>query len=160
MSNNPYARFVDGQDAAALVRAFPAKLEAVLAQIGPSGMGRRLAPGKWTVSEMLCHLADTEIAFGFRWRQALAEENHVVQPFDQDKWAPRYPTMAGEDALRTLLAMRHWNVLLLDRLAAEDWTRPVFHPERGEMDFRTMVEMMAGHDLNHLVQLETIAAQA
>jgi hypothetical protein len=159
MGNNPYAGFLNGRDAVLLVKEFQAKLEVVLSRIGPEGMGRRLAPGKWTVSEILCHLADCEIAFGFRWRQALAEEDHVVQPFDQEKWAPKYSTMSGDDALQTLLAVRKWNVLLLDRLKAEDWLRPVIHPERGAMDFRTMVEMMAGHDLNHLAQLEKIAAQ-
>ena len=123
-------------------------------------MGRSLAPGKWTVAEILCHLADTEIAFSFRWRQALAEENHVVQPFDQDHWARHYATMPGEQALQAFVALRRWNSILLDRLSPGDWERRVTHPERGELTFRTLVETMAGHDLNHLKQLEKIAADA
>jgi len=158
MGGNPYASFLAGRDPGGLVKEFPSKLSQVISRIGPTGMGRSLAPGKWTVSEILCHLADTEIAFSFRWRQALAEENHVIQPFDQDRWASLYPTISGDEALRVFAALRQWNGILLDRLAPGDWERPVNHPERGELTFRTLVETMAGHDLNHLVQLEKIAA--
>ncbi len=158
MSANPYAGFLEGRDPGSLVKEFPSKLSAVAGRLGPDGMGRSLAPGKWTASEILCHLADTEIAFSFRWRQALAEENHVVQPFDQDLWAPHYSSMSGDDALQTFLALRRWNGILLDRLVPTDWERTVIHPERGEMTFRTLVETMAGHDLNHFAQLEKIAA--
>jgi hypothetical protein len=160
MSKNPYAAFLNGQDAGALVRQFPNRLGEVVSKLGPAGMNRSLAPGKWTVAEILCHLADCEIAFAFRWRQALAEENHVVQPFDQDHWATHYATMSGEQALQAFVALRRWNSILLDQLSPADWDRRVTHPERGELSFRTLVEIMAGHDLNHLGQLEKIAASA
>jgi len=160
MNANPYAGFLNGHDAASLVSQFPAKLNAVVSRLGPQGMGLSLAPGKWTVRQILCHLADCEIAFAFRWRQALAEENHIVQPFDQDHWANRYASLPADDALRTFLALRQWNALLLEELSPSDWEREVTHPERGKQTFRTLVETMAGHDLNHLKQLEEIAAKA
>jgi hypothetical protein len=160
MSLNPYAEFLAGRDPGLLIKEFPDRLNKVVSRLGKAGLARRTAPGKWTASEILCHLADTEIAFAFRWRQALAEERHVIQPFDQDRWAPRYPAISGEDALRTFLTLRQWNAILFDLLAPEDWDRVVVHPERGEMSFGTLVETMAGHDLNHLEQLERIAASA
>jgi hypothetical protein len=160
MSTNPYAAFLHGQDAGSLVKQYPDKLAAVVSELGTAGMERSLAPGKWTVRQILCHLADCEIAFAFRWRQALAEENHVVQPFDQDHWATHYATMSGEQALQAFVALRRWNSILLDQLSPADWDRRVTHPERGELSFRTLVETMAGHDLNHLGQLEKIAASA
>ena len=159
MSTNPYAAFLSGRDAASLVKQYPEKLTAVISELGTEDMERSLAPGKWTVRQILCHLADTEIAFAFRWRQALAEENHVVQPFDQDHWASRYASLSAEDALRAFVALRHWNVLLLERLSPADWERELTHPERGRQTFRTLVETMAGHDLNHLAQLEKIATK-
>jgi hypothetical protein len=160
VGRNPYANFLDGNDAKMLLLAFPAKLSKVVARLGSSGMGLRLAPGKWTVSEILCHLADCEIAFSFRWRQALAEDAYVAQPFDQDRWAPRYPSIAGEDALRTFLALREWNGILLDRLTPQDWRRTLVHPQIGELSYQTLVEITAGHDLNHLSQLNEIASRA
>jgi hypothetical protein len=159
MAGNPYAGFLEGRDPGVLVREFPAKLSEVISELGPLGMSRSLGPGKWTVSEILCHLADTEIAFSFRWRQTLAKEDHVVQPFDQDLWATRYASTPGDEALHSFLALRRWNTILLDRLSASDWGQRVSHPELGAMTFRTLVEIMAGHDLNHLAQLRKLAAR-
>jgi uncharacterized damage-inducible protein DinB len=158
LNTNPYYRFLAGRSPATLIAEFSGKLIQIVSQLGEEGRERSLAPGKWTVRQILCHLADTEIAFAFRWRQALAEEQHVVQPFDQDLWAFRYISLSAEDALRTFVALRRWNVLLLDSLSPADWERELTHPERGRQVFRTLVETMAGHDLNHLGQLEEIAA--
>jgi hypothetical protein len=159
MSLNPYAQFLEGRDPVILAREYPAKLTEVAARLGEAGMARSLAPGKWTAAQILSHLADTEIAFSFRLRQALAEDNPTIQPFDQDYWATHYASFSGEDALKAFTALRQWNVLLLDQLSPKDWERPTTHPERGAMTFGTIVETLAGHDLNHLVQLEKIAGE-
>jgi hypothetical protein len=158
MSNNPYAGFLNGRDAAILVKQFPDELAAIISELGTAGMASSLAPGKWTAAEILCHLADTEIAFSFRLRQTLAEEHHVVQPFDQDHWATHYATISGDQALQAFVALRRWNLILLDQLSPGEWERHLTHPERGELTFLTLVETMAGHDLNHLDQLRKIAA--
>jgi len=158
MGRNPYARFVEGLDAKSWIQAFPARLTDVVARLGEAGMGLRYAPGKWTVGEVLCHLADCEIAFSFRWRQTLADDGYVAQPFDQDRWAPRYAATSGQQALRTFLALRAWNGTLLDQLTAADWRRTLMHPELGELSFQTLVEITAGHDRNHLAQLEAVAS--
>lgn len=155
---NPYERFLEGRDGAVLVREFPARLKEVVSKLGAEGWKRRLAPEKWTVSETLCHMADTEIAFSYRWRQTLAEESHQVQTFDQDLWAPRYSTIPGEQALRALLALRAWNIVFLEGLTEAAWSKQVTHPELGVLTFRTLVEIMAGHDLNHLAHLEQLAS--
>jgi len=157
MGKNPYARFVQGLDAKSLIQSFPGKLIEVVARLGDGGLGLRYAPGKWTASEVLCHLADCEIAFSFRWRQTLAEECYVAQPFDQDRWSPRYAATSGQEALRTFLALRGWNSTLLDQLTAVDWQKTLSHPELGELSFQTLIEITAGHDLNHLAQLKSIS---
>jgi hypothetical protein len=159
MSLNPYAQFLEGRDPVILAREYPAKLTEVAARLGEAGMARSLAPGKWTAAQILSHLADTEIAFSFRLRQALAEDNPTIQPFDQDHWATHYASFSGEDALKVFVALRQWNLLLLDQLSAKDWERPTNHPERGAMTFGTIIETLAGHDRNHLVQLEQITRQ-
>src|SRR6266540_2666390 len=65
------------------------RIEAVAGSLGPARLERSYAPGKWTARQILAHLADCELGIGFRLRQALAEENHRAQPFDQDRWAAR-----------------------------------------------------------------------
>lgn len=125
-------------------------------ELGAEGRKRAPGPGKWAAREIVCHLADCEIAFAFRLRQALAEPNHTIQPFDQDAWARPYGSLDAERAIETFSALRKWNVELLTRMPKEAYAKPVRHPERGEMTFQTLVETMAGHDINHLRQLEKL----
>src|SRR5262249_14974554 len=101
---------------------------------------------------------DCEITFAFRLRQTLAEENHVIQPFDQEKWAATYVSSDAPAALAVFSSVRRWNLALIRGTKPQDHTKTVIHPERGEMTFWTIVETMAGHDMNHLLQLETIAS--
>ncbi len=157
MELNPYARFVDS-DPLTLIRATPGKLAALTQQLGTAGLARSTAPGKWTAAEILCHLADVEIAFAFRLRQAQACDNHTIQPFDQDAWSRSYKQLDPHAALAAFTALRHWNVDFIATVPAADYAHPLTHPERGPMTFQTLVETIAGHDRNHLVQLESIAS--
>ena len=136
------------------------RIEEVVRGLGSAGLAKSYAPGKWTGAQIVAHLADAEVGIGFRTRQAQAEDNHTVQPFDQEVWARRYVDVDHEVALRSFLALRDWNLSLFRTLGASDLERPVFHPERGAETVAVMIRMLAGHDLNHLAQLERIAADA
>ena len=155
---NPYASFVGNRDPKIAIGETAAQLAALARRIGPQGLDRKPTPGKWSAREILCHLADVETVFAFRLRQTLAEPHHVIQPFDQDTWASQYPGFTAEAALSVFSAVRKWNVLLIQSAPAEAFSKPVTHPERGQMTFQTIVETMAGHDLNHIQQLEKLAA--
>ena len=158
MATNPYASKLGNRSAREVIAETSRKLSTLAGRLGPAGMKRSLAPGKWTARDILCHLADTELAFAFRLRQSLAEPRHVIQPFDQDAWSRPYPSLDAQAALATFSAVRAWNLALLATVPAEAYARTLNHPERGDMTFQVLVETMAGHDLNHLGQLETIAA--
>jgi len=149
---NPYASFLDSQDPLAVIAATPAKLTELAAL-----PARAPTPGKWDVREILCHLADTEITFAFRLRQAVAEQHHTIQPFDQDSWAAAYAAYDQAGALDLFGAVRRWNVKFIAAQPPAVFERQVTHPERGTMTFRTLVETMAGHDLNHLGQIEALS---
>jgi hypothetical protein len=155
---NPYARFLADDQPLAVLAATAARLESLARTIGPGRITTAPAPGKWSARDILAHLADCEIAFGFRLRQTLAEDNHTVQPFDQEKWAAPYANLSAADALATFAALRRWNLALIRASLPIHAGKPVTHPERGAMTFSTIVETMAGHDLNHLAQLDRIAA--
>jgi len=83
----------------------------------------------------------------------------VIQPFDQDKWASVYGAYDAAAALAVFSSLRRWNVNFIQAIPASAFAKRVTHPERGEMTFKTVVETMAGHDLNHIRQLEAIAAK-
>jgi hypothetical protein len=148
---NPYASYVGDRDPLKVIAATPDRLVQLSAaqQHAP-------APGKWDMRQILCHLADCEIAFAFRLRQAVAEDQHTIQPFDQDRWAESYAGYDAPAAIDVFRALRAWNVKFIQAQPAPVFDKPVTHPERGTMCFRTIVETMAGHDLNHLRQMEAL----
>ncbi len=156
---NPYAAHLGDQDALEVIAAMPRQLQSLVAALGPESAEQPPAPGKWSAREVLCHLADSEIVFAFRLRQTLAEEHHVIQPFDQDLWARDYRTYSIDEALAVFTAVRQWNLALIRRVIPQALSQTVTHPERGQMTFQTLIETMAGHSLGHLRQIERIAAQ-
>ncbi len=155
---NPYARFLapDSANLETLLAASPVSLAAIVEALGPERISLSPAPGKWSPAQVLCHLADCELAFAFRLRQTLAEAHHVLQPFDQDRWATHYGKIQANQALAAFTAMREWNLILIRQALPTAATKPVTHPERGSMTFLTLVETMAGHDLNHINQLKKL----
>jgi len=156
---NPYAVHMGTAAPVDVIAETPRRLAELVEAIGPGRLATPPAPGKWSARDILSHLADGEIAFGFRLRQTLAEDHHVIQPFDQDGWAKGYSALDARMALAAFAALRAWNVALIRGVKPEDLTKPVTHPERGTMTFQTIVETMAGHDRNHLKQVEAIASQ-
>jgi DinB superfamily len=156
---NPYDKYLDGRPVQEILAATPATLAGLIDRIGAEKSTRPPAPGKWSPAEIVCHLADCELVFAFRLRQTLAEDGYIIQPFDQGKWGAQYGGISAAQALGVFSALRGWNLQLLRGVAPEAAGRTVTHPERGAMTFQTIVETMAGHDLNHIGQLKGIAGQ-
>ena len=146
------------RDAVQSLQETARRIEELARELGASGLDRTFGPGKWSGRQILAHLADGEIGIAFRLRQALSEDHHTIQPFDEGAWARRYQDVDHEAALRAFLSLRAWNLWLLSRLGPDELAREAYHPERGPETVDTIVRMLAGHDLNHLAQLEKIAA--
>jgi hypothetical protein len=160
MAINPYASYLGTREPRDVIETTALELHRLVGRIGPARLEASPAPGKWSARDILCHLADSEIVFAFRLRQALAEDHHIIQPFDQEKWARRYGTHDADTALATFATVRNWNVALVEAVTPEERSKRLTHPERGEMTLHVVIETMAGHDLNHLLQLEAIATKA
>jgi len=118
------------------------------------------APGKWSILEVVQHLADSELVGGFRLRMVLAHDRPPLMAYDQDLWADRLRYCDSDlgDALEQFTALRRANVRIWQRLSAADLTRVGIHGERGEESLERMRQLYAGHDLLHLRQLERIRA--
>ncbi len=153
---NPYAKYLGGRDAVEIIRATPAELQQLIAGLAPEQMDQPTAPGKWSLREILAHLADCEIVFAFRMRQSLETPGAMLTAFDQDVWATRYRVYTAESALHTFLTMREWNLSLLTTVTDEDRSSLVSHPERGTFPFAELLEITAGHDRNHLIRLKQL----
>lgn len=156
---NPYASHLGDRDPQQVIAATAGQLASAIRTLGTKRADQRPAPGKWSVREIICHLADCEIVFAYRLRQALAEDHHVIQPFDQDKWAKVYAAYDAPAALAVFSSVRRWNIAMIGSLKPEAFAKRLTHPERGEMPYKELVETMAGHDINHLRQIEVITAR-
>ena len=159
MALNPYASFLGERDPLEVMTSTFMQLSQLAETLGAKRLEHSPAPGKWNAREILCHLADCELVFAFRLRQTLATDGHVIQPFDQDRWASFYSSFTAADAVAAFSAMRQWNLALIKNVPREAMSKKVTHPERGAMTFKTIVETMAGHDINHLRQLEAISTR-
>jgi hypothetical protein len=157
---NPYASYLGDRNPMEVLAASPRLYRELVEQLGPDGFAYSVAPGKWPLSSILCHLADAEVAFGFRMRQVVAEDDHVSQPWDQDKWSTSYGQLSGEEALQAFAVTRAWNLSWLRTLPPAFFSKPFTHPGRGPMTLQDLLETIAGHDLNHLQQVGIIARRA
>jgi hypothetical protein len=158
MTQNPYAEFLQGRSALQLLEETPRRISDLAQKIGEAALEHPWSPGKWSGRYILAHLADCEVAFGFRWRQAVATPSVVIQPFDQDAWAKCYGPLKAKWALGAFVTARLWNIEFLKSIPKESFSHPVIHPERGELTLDILLQIAAGHDINHLRQLEALAA--
>jgi len=160
MELNPYASYLNGQDPIPVLTTTAERLQTLTAGLTGSQINTPPAPRKWSICEIVAHLADCEIVFSFRLRQTLApafdQPHAIIQPFDQEAWAKRYAAYHLEPGLALFQAARNWNLLFLTTVSQEDRHRRTTHPERGTMTFKTILETMAGHDLNHLTQITAL----
>jgi hypothetical protein len=140
--------------------ATPKKIERLLARASASKLRKRPAPDKWSVAEILAHLADVEIVVGWRVRLILGAPGTSIQAFDQNSWveACHYDKRSPRDSLAQLRVVRAANLALYKSLLPEQWKHYGMHSERGQESVEHIVRMIAGHDLNHLQQIERILA--
>ena len=159
---NPYEKFLDGRPVDTILSLTANSIAEHFEVIGADKVSVPPAPGKWSAAEIVCHLADCELVFGVRLRQTLAEDGPTIQPFDQEKWAwaEQYSHIPGPLALEAFSALRKWNLQMIRTAMPAAAKRKMTHPERGTMTFESLLGTMAGHDLNHLAQLERIAGLA
>jgi hypothetical protein len=146
------------RDGLKLQEAAPRKLAALTRGTQGRRITKRPAPGKWSVAEILAHMADAEVAIGWRMRQILASPGIAVQAYDQDAWANtfQYAKRDPKQSLAAFTALREANIVLLKSVPRSAWTNYGMHAERGRESIAHMVQLTAGHDLNHIMQIERI----
>lgn len=155
--SHPYAQLLGDRDPIAILAETQQSIPAIARKLGPEALTKTYSPGKWTANQILAHLADCEIAFGFRVRQIVAQPEIAIQSFDESLWAERYDRMGGLQAAEAFEALRGWNLSFFRLLSADELQRSAIHPKAGPQEAGTVLRIMAGHTLNHLSQLEQIA---
>jgi hypothetical protein len=157
VSNNPYAKFVEGQNVIQCLEETPKRIESLVRTWPREKDEQSHAPGKWKARQVLTHLAQIEMMFAVRLRFALAQDGYVVQPFEQDDWMANELSQPALDALDSYLALRRMNLALCRSLSPAQREKTFTHPEFGELDVDWLMAWAAGHERNHAPQIETIA---
>lgn len=152
-------RVLDDRDPWEVLRETLGAVRELVAGVDRTLLARPERQGRWSMAAVVQHLADTELAWGWRLRMIIAHERPALTGFDQDLWAERlrYAEADTGDALEQLDILRRGNLRLLENVpASEREVRAGIHAERGEETLAHMVRLQAGHDLAHRRQLERI----
>jgi hypothetical protein len=147
---------VEGKQPLAVLAATAKKLERLIKGVPSGKLRKRPAADKWSIGEIVAHLADAEIVIGFRLRMVLGAPGTPITAYDQDSWVTsgHYEKRDPRKSLELFRVVREANLALLKSLTAEQWKHYGMHSERGQETVEHIVRMTAGHDLNHLQQIE------
>ncbi|HXB74175.1 MAG TPA: DinB family protein [Candidatus Acidoferrales bacterium] len=147
--------YIVDQEPIAMQREAPRTLACLIEGAPDEMLGRRPAPGKWSVRAILAHLAEDELVSSWRYRQMIEHSGATLPSFDPDEWARLgdYDSWTPREALEMFRLLREANLRLFVRLTPEEWQRYGMHAERGRITVEDLARHMAGHDMNHINQV-------
>lgn len=153
-----YLEALGGDDALCSMAEAPDRLRRLVRGLTEKQLATKPAPGKWSIKEIVAHLADSEVVLGSRYRFIAAMDRPPLPGFDQDAFVANLGVgkAATADLLDDFAMARAVNIGLLERVGESAWSRVGVHAERGEESLGDLVTMYAGHDRIHLSQIETI----
>ena len=154
---NPYAADLGNRDALQALGETPERIRATVHDWTAGQLERSYAPGKWSVREVLIHLAQTELALTTRVRFALSQPGYAAQAFSQDAWLAIDGKTDARTALDAYTALRRLNVAMFRSLTPEQRSRTFTHPEYGTLTVEWVANQMAGHDIHHLKQIASVS---
>jgi len=153
-------RTLGGRDPLAVLEQSPAEARRRCQELDGRAWTAPMAPGEWSALQVVGHLFDVDVVYGFRWRLALTEEEPAYPGYDEKAWSG-LARPAPQQLLDAFAALRAANLALLRSLGEADLRRVAIHAEQGGEDVQRMLDKVAGHDLAHLNQLRrTVAAVA
>jgi hypothetical protein len=143
-----------------VLRATPDALNRAIGGLTERQLSQPEATGKWSIRQVVRHLADSDLVWGYRVRMVLAHDRPAITGYDQDLWADRlhYDQAPLEMSLEEFRVLRRSNLRLISAASPLDLQRVGVHAERGEESVAHMIRLYAGHDLLHLRQIERIRA--
>jgi uncharacterized damage-inducible protein DinB len=150
--------YAQGKDPLELQAQTPELLAKLLAKASHEQMTTRPSKDKWSIGEILAHLAEDELATAWRYRQMVEHCGLHLMGFDQDLWAQlgAYRSRVPHDSLTLFRLLRNANLQFLKQITQEQWECCGIHAERGRITIKDLVVHMASHDANHIEQIRTI----
>ncbi|MGH2567781.1 MAG: DinB family protein [Bacteroidota bacterium] len=153
--------YVQGKNHLKVLQATPKKIAGLIKKAPKTKLTKHPEADKWSVAEILAHLAESEIVFGYRLRLVLGANGTPIQAFDQNAWQANahYLNRDAKNAFQLFEHLRANNIALLKSISKDQWDNYGMHEERGKETVSRMVEMYAGHDVNHVKQIQGILSR-
>jgi tRNA-binding protein len=151
--------FVGTSDPLQILATTPSRIGTAVAGRSDDDLRWTPDPKRWSIAAIVAHLADAEIVAAYRLRMILANPGTPLQAFDQNQWASafNYPAQDAYACLTAFNAVRTSTLRLLDGVDEALLDHYGMHQERGRETVRHLIRLYAGHDVNHLQQIERLA---
>ncbi len=151
-----------GRDPRTIMEATPARLRALASGATPDQLRWKPSPTRWSITQILAHLADAEIVGAWRFRTVLERDGVALHAYDQETWAEafRYEEAPVAESLALFEALRGSTLRVLRTVDPSRQSHVGMHSERGPESITRIMEMYAGHDLNHLGQIEGLLEES
>jgi hypothetical protein len=156
------AGLVGDRDPRVVLAATPGRLRSLVGGATPRELAWTSSPTRWSIVQIAAHLADAEIVGAWRIRSVLASDGVTLQAYDQNAWASvfQYETTDPAASVALFEALRTATLRVLRGADPERLEHAGLHQERGREPIGHIVRMYAGHDLNHLGQIERLLDEA
>lgn len=154
----PYSEFVGSHDPFLVLDSTPQRISDLCAGLSETQLATSIEAGKWSIHQIVAHLADCELVFQHRARMMLFEDNPTLVAFNQDVWVNGWQREKErfDQTLERLRVLRESTVRLFRNTPEHELRRYGTHTERGVQVVGDYIVMIAGHDVNHLSQIEAI----
>jgi len=155
-------RFVGDQDPWSLLAGAPGRLRSLVDGASPRELTWTTSASRWSVTQIAAHLADSEIVAAWRIRSVLEHDGVGLQAYDQNVWASafRYETVPPAESVAVFERLRAATLRVLHAVDPQRRAHAGMHAERGRESIDHLVHLYAGHDLNHLSQIERLLNEA
>jgi uncharacterized damage-inducible protein DinB len=120
--------------------------------LAPEHATARPGPGAWSLAEVVAHLLDCDLVHGDRMKRVIAEDEPVLQAFDENRWIERLDSQSIpiEEAVNLFAAHRRWMTRILRKCSDADFARVGLHSEAGRKSLAELVTTAVSHVDHHL----------
>lgn len=153
---------VGDRDPWTILEESPDRLRSLVGQASPGELRWTTSPTRWSIGEIAAHLADNEIVVAWRIRSVLARDGIALQAYDQNAWASacHYEQADPAESVALFEVLRRATLRVLRAAEPARLAHAGLHDERGQESIRQIMRLYAGHDLNHLAQIERLLNEA
>ena len=140
------------------IRLLPKEVEETIRGLSDGQLDTPYSEGKWTVRQVVHHLADSHMNAFVRMKLMVTEHMPTLKPYNQDEWAKLHDSskLPVQSSLSILKGLHDRWCALLDHLPEEMWARKANHPEHGEVSMESMLNTYAGHGRHHVEQIRSL----